>query len=964
MIDEEYLDVNESNDDIYENYLWSDETDSFIINVYESNDEVLQHFGVGHDDDPPGRGSGRYEFGSGENPGQHGIGSLKSWKSSLLKQGYTEVEAAKMMGFKNTNDMRKAISLEKDRREVASIAKATELYNLGYSKSRIAKEMGVSDTTVANLLKRVESNSANRTNTVVETLKNEIADKKYIDVGAGIELQVGVSRTKLDTAIKKLQDEEGYQLLKLYELQMSNPNNKTTRLVLCGPDGDYKEIAQDHTLIRPIQSYVKPDGKTVLGLLPPKSIDSDRVKIRYAEEGGVERDGVIQLRRGVEDISLGRSTYAQVRIAVDDTHFMKGMAVYADDSEFPPGIDVIYNTNKKIGTDKYDVYKPMETNEDGSINMDNPFGATIKDFDAGGQRYYTDSKTGEEKLSLINKVNDQGDWGEWTKTISAQMLSKQPYNTVKRQLQLSLDDKRYEYDEIMSIENPALRKKLLYSFSMDCDATACHLKAKAFPDQRAQVIIAIPSLKDNEIFAPNYEHGEWLGLIRYPFATTHECPKVRVNNKNEEALKTIGINAPDAIGINARVMAQMSGADSDGDNAVCIPLKSAKISTPGPLKGLEGFDTKDYQDKSLPKMSEAYKQKLMGMTTNLVTDMQIKKECTEQELIWGVKQTMVVIDAKKHSLDYKKAAIDNHIEELKAKYQTKDETGRGGAGTLITRANSDERIDERRLGSRINPITGKKDYQIDSVTGELIWVKTGRTYIDKKTGKEVTATQEVPRMSLVKDARELYSSKTNPAPVETLYADYANGLKSLANKARLSYLDTPNQKKDSQAAKEYEAEAKSLIGKLNDALLNSPRERQAQSLARSVYNEQLKKNPALKEDKSHLKRLRQQCLTRARDVCGAKKPYIKITEREWEAINKGALSNDRVTKILANAKDEEVKSLALPKREKITDAMVARIKAYANDENSRYSNEEIAERFGISVSTVARIASPNYKRSR
>ena len=68
-----------------------------------------------------------------------------------------------------------------------------------------------------------------------------------------------------------------------------------------------------------------------------KSVDSKRVKIIYAEDGGTDKDGVMELRRGVEDLDLGGSQYAQVRIGVDGTHFIKGMAIYRDD--MPDGVE-------------------------------------------------------------------------------------------------------------------------------------------------------------------------------------------------------------------------------------------------------------------------------------------------------------------------------------------------------------------------------------------------------------------------------------------------------------------------------------------------------------------------------------------------------------------------------------------------------------------------------------------------
>lgn len=105
----------------------------------------------------------------------------------------------------------------------------------------------------------------------------------------------------------------------------------------------------------------------------PESMDSGRLQIRYAEDGGVNKDGVIELRRGVSDLSLGESIYAQVRILVDGNRYIKGMAVYGDDADFPPGVDVIFNTNKKSGVPKMDVLKPI------SDDPDNPFGSLIKE---------------------------------------------------------------------------------------------------------------------------------------------------------------------------------------------------------------------------------------------------------------------------------------------------------------------------------------------------------------------------------------------------------------------------------------------------------------------------------------------------------------------------------------------------------------------------------------------------------
>lgn len=90
---------------------------------------------------------------------------------------------------------------------------------------------------------------------------------------------------------------------------------------------------------------------------------------------------------------------------------------------------------------------------------------------------------GNRKLSLINKRAEEGDWGEWADKLPSQFLSKQNLSLVKRQLGLASADKQAEFDEIMSLTNPTVKKALLKSFSDDCDSAAVHLHAAALPRQ-------------------------------------------------------------------------------------------------------------------------------------------------------------------------------------------------------------------------------------------------------------------------------------------------------------------------------------------------------------------------------------------------------------------------------------------------------------------------------------------------
>ena len=125
---------------------------------------------------------------------------------------------------------------------------------------------------------------------------------------------------------------------------MNNPGQQTNQKVLCAPGTKHSEI-YDYDRVHTLNDYVSHDnGETFDKFVYPKSMDSKRLMIRYNEDGGLEKDGIVEIRRGVDDLSLGDSHYSQVRILVDDTHYIKGMAVYSDN--MPDGVGVVFNTNK------------------------------------------------------------------------------------------------------------------------------------------------------------------------------------------------------------------------------------------------------------------------------------------------------------------------------------------------------------------------------------------------------------------------------------------------------------------------------------------------------------------------------------------------------------------------------------------------------------------------------------------
>ncbi len=853
--------------------------------------------------------SGRYPWGSGGDAQQRNK-SFLGYVADLQKQGMTEVEIARGMGM-TTSQLRTKKSLVKATDRKASVAEAIRLKSKGYSNVEIGKKMSINESSVRSLLNPSLQAKSEITNTTANMLKDAIKDKTYIDVGAGVEHHIGVSRTKLKTAIAAL-TEEGYTTHYISVDQLGT-SNKTTVMVLAAPNTPWIDVYKNQGSIKTISNYSEDGGRSFLGLEPVRSVDSKRVAIRYDEEGGTGKDGVLEIRRGVQDISLGAAKYAQVRVGVDGTHYLKGMAMYSDD--LPDGVDIMFNTNKKLGTPKLDVLKKMKD------DVDNPFGATVR------QRHYLDSK-GKEQLSSLNIVNEEGDWGKWSKTLSSQMLSKQSPALAKKQLALSYDIKKQEYDDIMKLTNPAVRKKLLDSFSDDVDSSAVHLKAAALPRQGSHVILPFPNMKENEIYAPNFRDGERVVLVRYPHGGTFELPELTVNNRNKDAKKTIN-NARDAVGIHPKVAERMSGADFDGDSVLVIPNKDRLVKTSSPLKGLVGFEPRESYPpyEGMPKMSPRTKQMKMGDVSNLITDMTIKG-ADANELARAVRHSMVVIDAEKHNLNYKQSHIDNGIGDLKTKYQG---SARSGASTLISKSSSEARVATRK--EVIDPNTGKKTYELIE-----------DTYVDRK-GKTVQRSIKSTKMAETDDAFTLSSG----TPMEKVYATHANKLKALANTSRKDSLATKYTPYSPSAKKIYEVEVGSLKAKLNIALKNKPLERQAQLLANTVVATKKSANPDMTAP--DLKKVKGQALAEARIRTGAKKQKIEITSKEWQAIQSGAVSTNTLTQVLNNTDLDKVKQLATPRG--VTSVSTAKVSKAKLMLETGYTQSEVADALGISTSSLS-----------
>lgn len=884
--------------------------------------------------------SGRYPYGSGENPYQHDpkFGEAWAWREkykavkadlSSKNPNVSQAEIAHAMGLKSTDELRKKLSYNAEVLREARLKSVESMTQDGKSISEIAKRLNASESAIRKDLKAIQesgsslvaSNRQTKVQNIVDVLKAEVEEKGYIDVGKGSSYEIGVTETALKSALKQM-EEEGYYVHSIFERNLNNPSHYTNILTLT-KNPSKQDVWENHLGDIQMLGVKTPDGGYSFmgkqGLHPPKILDASRISIRYGNQGGEDFDGAIGIRRGAEGLDLGKSNYAQVRILTEldggQKAYLKGMVFYTDD--IPEGKDVVFFTNKRTGTAPIDVFKKA------SENADNPFGATIKE---GGQRGY------------LNVVNEEGDWLEWHAGFPAQFLAKQSPRLVKDRLKETLKSHQEEHDIIMKVSNPVVRQELLSQYARGCETKARELRALATAGAGAHVILPSTKIKPNEVYAPNYENGERVALVRYPHGGPFEIADLVVNNRNKAAAAMIGSNAKDAIVLHPTAARKLSGADFDGDTVYVFKNNDGRIKTDPYPAALKDFDPKDYKVPGLSSdpgqtMSKECRNIQMGVTTNLIHDM-TEKGATPSEKVRAVKHSMVVIDAYKHNLDYKKSYVDNGIQELREKYQFRGYTKAGnpsyGASTIVTRA---------------------KNPTYEPVFNE----KTGEAVVSKKTGEQ--AMRKKYTMDVTADAMDLVAkdAKGSAKIIEIEYANYANTMKAAQNTAMKEAADIKMPKwNKSLGAKggKYEKEIESLNKKYRDAMANKPRERQAQILTARNYNA-IKDLYDNKEDK---KRARIQVENAARKATGSKayQVQVRFTPKEWEAIEAGAVSASRLKELLRVADMSSVKEMALPNNAKtVSTAMESRIKSMAS--SGRFTQDDIAKRFGISARTVSRV---------
>lgn len=960
--------------------------DGYFALMEDGSQTFIEHTGRRHVGMTPH--SGRYEWGSGNKPYQRAYdfmardGYLKSQKGPDGKPLFTQKQIAAQFGM-TTTEYRKMITLQRAEMANYENEQIFKWREKGMSFNAIAQRLNMAPRTVEERYKSKSGERMTKTLQNAKALKDRLEEVPYIQVGAGSEFFMNnCTETSLKGALKSL-EQEGYTIENI-QLPHGKGKNTTVKVLAkpgVGLDDIYKNIDK---IALPTSIQMKPDGSFVK---TPEfvSVDPNRIQVVYAEDGGTQKDGLIEVRRNVPELSLGKNNYVQGRILVDGDHYLKGMIAYADD--LPPGVDIRFNTNKTKD-------HPMIDREDEKMSVlkkvkddkENPFGANLK-LDKKLQRfskYYIDPETGEEKQSAINVVKEEGDVDDWNKTLPSQFLSKQPPKLAEAQLKTTRDIWQSKIDEINGYNNDVIKQKLLLDAAGAIETDSVHLAAAALPRQKTKFILPLDNVADNEVYCPGFHDGEEVALIRFPHASITEIPICKVNNENKKAKQQYG-DAMDAVGISHAAAERLSGADFDGDTVLVIPMDKVRITNKEPFKGMKGFETSMYEDRNFPPMSDHDKGLQMGIVSNLLTDMTIQK-ATDDELERALKHSMVVIDAQKHNLNWKRSEEDFAIQALREKYQV------GGASTFLSRSTGEEHIPERKLvsvgkmspeqreqwkeGFDIYRNTGRETAKPHPLVSDMTpeekakW-KRAKKDKDKKAQQEVIqsmredgrlkwkreeATDEVKR-GAVHDPEELVSTGNfeTTTQIERVYGKHAKELKEMARQVRKTARALEMPKADPAAKKEYAEEVKSIENKLNIAKRNQPLERQALAIMNSKFNAWKDDHPY--EDYEHQQRKRAQLMEQARAVVGAKKLVIgsdenPLTPREWEAIQNRAISPTKVKDILANADMRVIKKYALPKDDVgLSGPELARAKMYLN---KGYTRMEVAEMLDISQSTLVK----------
>lgn len=220
-----------------------EDLDILMDDVFAAEEEFLEHVGRSVLDGAP-IGSGRYRYGSGDNAYQR-VKNFQTTVRSLRKRGWDDNKIAKSMQM-NSSEFRAKVSQNREQIHAYEVAMAKKLKAKGMSNTAIAMRLyhdPKKESTVRNLIKEGETYKRKVFESTAETLKAELEKHRMLDVGPGVELNLGISETRLKNVLTQM-EQEGYTVHRNFAVDQYGKatNQKTTIKVLTKDDVPIKEV--------------------------------------------------------------------------------------------------------------------------------------------------------------------------------------------------------------------------------------------------------------------------------------------------------------------------------------------------------------------------------------------------------------------------------------------------------------------------------------------------------------------------------------------------------------------------------------------------------------------------------------------------------------------------------------------------------------------------------------------------
>ena len=184
--------------------------------IAESMEDYIEHYGMP-------RRSGRYPWGSGENPYQHAVDFIGRVEQ-MRKDGFSYIDEdgkvwtgdtgiAKSMGL-TTTEFRTELSICKNERRAYNVATAKSLKEDGLGETEIARRMSerlgkdINESTVRSWLDKDSENRMNTAKEKAQYIKEQIDKKGIVEIGAGVDRQLGIS-PEMMKQVKYILDRDG-----------------------------------------------------------------------------------------------------------------------------------------------------------------------------------------------------------------------------------------------------------------------------------------------------------------------------------------------------------------------------------------------------------------------------------------------------------------------------------------------------------------------------------------------------------------------------------------------------------------------------------------------------------------------------------------------------------------------------------------------------------------------------------